>query len=82
MLSAYIPLLEVLSPYRKMGIGGELVGRMLRKLDGLYMVDVTCHPDLRPFYSGFGMREATSMVIRDYDRQPEVSYNAPYFERR
>ena len=70
VLSPYVPLLEVLSPYRKAGIGGELVGRMLHKLNGLYMVDVTCHPDLKSFYSRFGMREATSVVIRDYDRQP------------
>lgn len=70
VLSAYIPFLEVLPTYQGMGIGSELVRRMLGKLEGLYMIDLTCRPDLQPFYANFGMRSATSMVIRDYNRQP------------
>src|SRR2546421_8095054 len=49
VLSAYIPLLEVLSEYQGRGIGSELVRRMLEKLRGLYIVDLVCDPQLQGF---------------------------------
>jgi ribosomal protein S18 acetylase RimI-like enzyme len=55
MLSAYIPLLEVLPAYRGQGVGTELVRRLLGRLSGLYMVDVSCDAELEPFYRRFGM---------------------------
>ena len=69
VLSAYIPLLEVLPEYRGRGIGGELVRRMLAKLDGLYMIDLLCDADLQPWYTLHGMRPATGMMVRAYERQ-------------
>ena len=72
ILSAYIPLLEVLPSYQGRGIGRELVRQILDRLDGLYMVDLACDPELASFYSGFGMRPAHAMVIRRYDRQSGV----------
>lgn len=69
VLSAYLPLLEVLPGYRGGGIGGELVRRMLAKLDDLYMVDLTCDPDVQTFYALFGMEPATGMMVRRYERQ-------------
>jgi hypothetical protein len=66
MLSAYIPLLEVLPAYR---IGSALVRRMLERLRHLYMVDLLCNPDLQGFYSRQGMRPASGMLTRNYDRQ-------------
>ncbi|HEY7834916.1 MAG TPA: GNAT family N-acetyltransferase [Ktedonobacterales bacterium] len=69
VLSAYIPLLEVLPAYQRQGIGGELVQRMLAKLEGLYMVDLLCEPDLQPFYARFGLHPASGMLRRDYARQ-------------
>lgn len=69
VLSAYIPLLEVLPEYRGRGIGSELVRRMLEKLDGFYMVDLVCDHELRPFYERFGMRAGTGMMLRNFDRQ-------------
>ena len=42
VLSAYIPLLEVLPEYQDRGIGSELMRRILEQLDDLYMVDVLC----------------------------------------
>ncbi|RIK35923.1 MAG: GNAT family N-acetyltransferase [Chloroflexi bacterium] len=69
VLAAYIPLLEVLPAYRVQGIGSELVRRMLDQLSHLYMVDLLCDPELQPFYARHGMRPATGMLMRNYDRQ-------------
>jgi ribosomal protein S18 acetylase RimI-like enzyme len=59
VLSAYIPLLEVLPEYQGRGIGTELMRRMLARLEGLYMVDLSCDAPLEPFYVrlGFGRLE-------------------------
>lgn len=69
VLSAYIPLLEVLQPYQGQNIGSELVRRMLDKLQHLYMIDLLCDADVQPFYERLGMRPATGMLTRNYDRQ-------------
>ena len=57
VLSAYIPLLEVLPEYQGQGIGTELIRRLLVRLDALYMVDLSCDASLEPFYGrlGFGV---------------------------
>ncbi len=67
VLSAYIPLLEVLPAYKGQGIGSELVRRMLEKLNHLYMIDLICDADLQPFYERFGMIRFTGMIKRNYD---------------
>lgn len=69
VLSAYIPLLEVLPDYQKQGIGAELVTRMLELLEDFYMVDLLCDADLQPFYQQFGMEPAQGMRIRNYSKQ-------------
>lgn len=69
VLSAYIPHLEVLPPYRGQGIGSELVRQMLGRLRQLYMVDLICDSELQPFYARLGMRPWIGMVVRNYDRQ-------------
>lgn len=69
VLSAYIPLLEVLPAYRGRGIGSALVRRMLDKLSGLYAVDLLCDVGLQPFYARLGMKAASGMMVRNYDRQ-------------
>ncbi|MFB6285405.1 MAG: GNAT family N-acetyltransferase [Candidatus Bipolaricaulia bacterium] len=69
VLSAYIPLLEVLEPYQGQGIGSELVRRMLDQLEGLYMIDVMCDPELEPFYARFGFTPGFGMMVRNYRRQ-------------
>lgn len=56
VLSAYIPLLEVLPEYQGRGIGTQLMRRMLDKLGGLYMVDLCCDAALEPFYRRLGLR--------------------------
>jgi len=67
--AAYIPHLEVLPTYQGKGIGSELVKRMFDALRHIYMIDLTCDPDLQPFYERFGMRPYTAMLTRNYDRQ-------------
>lgn len=54
VLSAYIPLLEVLPEHRGRGIGIELARRMRDRLAGLYMVDLLCDDDVAPFYERVG----------------------------
>lgn len=69
VLSAYIPLLEVLPAYQGRGTGSELARRMLERLAHLYMVDLLCDADLQPFYERLGMRRARGMMLRNYRRQ-------------
>jgi ribosomal protein S18 acetylase RimI-like enzyme len=56
VLSAFIPLLEVLPEYQHQGIGTELVRRLLTRLDTLYMVDLCCDAGLEAFYTRFGFQ--------------------------
>ncbi|MFJ7669147.1 GNAT family N-acetyltransferase [Lysinibacillus sp. NPDC097195] len=69
VLSAYIPLLEVLPQYKNKGIGKELVNRMLQELDDIYMIDLCCDDDLIPYYEQFGMTKTNGMVYRNYKMQ-------------
>lgn len=69
VLSAYIPLLEVLPAWRGQGIGSELTRRMLAQVAHLYMVDVICDADVQPFYERLGMMPYTSMIARNYAQQ-------------
>lgn len=69
VLSAYIPLLEVLPQYQGKGIGAKLVKRMLQSLNGFYIIDLLCDPELQAFYEHLGMRKASGMQIRNYSRQ-------------
>jgi ribosomal protein S18 acetylase RimI-like enzyme len=65
VLSAFIPLLEVLPDYQGRGIGSELARRMLERLGDLYMVDLLCDPDLVPFYTRLGMTALHGMGKRN-----------------
>ena len=69
VLSAYIPLLEVLPQYKKQGIGRKLVDKLKDELKHLYMVDLLCDKDLIPFYENLGMTKASGACLRNYDRQ-------------
>jgi ribosomal protein S18 acetylase RimI-like enzyme len=69
ILSAYIPLLEVLPAYQGRGIGKELLRRMLEKLQNLYMVDVLCDAEMQSFYAAAGMQPGIGMMLRNYGRQ-------------
>lgn len=69
VLSAYIPLLEVLPEYKNQLIGSRLVQRMLQRLEGLYMIDLLCDAEVQQFYEKHGMRRSTGMSIRRYSNQ-------------
>ena len=67
VLSAYVPLLEVLPEYQGRGIGGELVRRALDLVRDRYMVDTCCDEELVAFYERFGMQRVVGMVLRNRD---------------
>jgi ribosomal protein S18 acetylase RimI-like enzyme len=64
VLSAFIPLLEVVPAYQGQGIGQRLMREILARLAHLPNVDLGCDSDLVPFYERFGMRSGTSMMLR------------------
>ena len=66
LLAAYIPLVEVLPGWHERGIGTELMNVLLDQLKGLYMVDLACDDDVKPFYEKLGMTAATAMIRRNY----------------
>lgn len=69
VLTAYIPLLEVLPPYKNKGIGTELFKRMKETLKKYYMVDLLCDEKLVDFYKNLGMFRTQGMMIRNFDGQ-------------
>lgn len=69
ILSAYIPLLEVLPNYQGQGIGSQLTQLMFKDLEHLYMIDLLCDEDIMPFYDHLNMFRAKGMCLRNYHRQ-------------
>ncbi len=68
-MSAYISQLEVLPEQRGNGIGSALVRAMMERLDGIYMVDLICDPDVQPFYEALGLERWSGMIRRNYGAQ-------------
>ncbi len=64
VLTAFIPWLEVLPGYQGQGIGGELMRRILDGTELFYSVDLVCDAALVPYYERFGMRGASSALLR------------------
>ena len=69
VLSAYIPLLEVLAEYQNQGIGCQLVKKMFKELDDFYMIDLLCDEELQLYYEKQGMFKSQGMMIRNYNYQ-------------
>lgn len=69
ILSAYIPLLEVLPEWQGRGIGRSLIDRLTGALDHIYMVDLVCDPELEAFYQALGFQRLAGMVKRNYAHQ-------------
>jgi GNAT superfamily N-acetyltransferase len=69
VLSAYIPLLEVLPDWQGQGLGKALIESLLGDLDDLYMIDIVCDESLTPFYEDLGFVALTGMARRNYIAQ-------------
>ncbi len=69
VLSAYIPFLEVVPSYQNQGIGHELVNKMLKQLEHLYMIDLVCDTELAGFYAEAGLVSWHAMIKRHYANQ-------------
>lgn len=72
--SSFLSFLEVLPAHRGSGVGTELVRRILARLAELdggrgVNVDLSCDPDLVPFYEHVGMRRGTAMWLRPRRRE-------------
>ena len=65
ILSAFIPLIEVLPEHQHKGIGTELMKLILERLENFYMVDLCCDDSLEKFYSRFGFLSCSGMVKRE-----------------
>lgn len=63
---AFIPMLEVLPVYQHRGIGTKLMESLLKGLEHIACIDLTCDPNLQPFYEKFKMLRSHGMVIRRY----------------
>lgn len=73
VMSAYIDLLEVVPAYREKGIGSELMRRILKKLEPMYMIDLVCDEKMVPYYERFGMKKSTGMIIRNmHDKVSDI----------
>ena len=75
VLTAFIPLLEVLPDYQGQGIGAELTKPMLQSLKHLYSVDLICDESVQAFYEKLGMRPFSGMIWRNYENQGGVPPN-------
>ncbi|MCF7920459.1 MAG: GNAT family N-acetyltransferase [Candidatus Cloacimonetes bacterium] len=69
VISAYIPLLEILPEYKNQGIGSELLHRMLEQLNDVYMIDIVCDEQLAGFYEKQGFSKLTGMAKRNRGKQ-------------
>ena len=62
---AFIPLLEVLSEYRRNGIGTELVKHMVQSLDKMYAIDIVCDESVASFYQKIGFNKCVGLIKRN-----------------
>lgn len=70
VLSAYIPLLEVLAEHRGRGVGGLLTRLMLADLSDLYMIDLVCDEELQPFDAARASLQPVPCPVRRYGQIP------------
>lgn len=65
VLNASIPWLEVHPDYQGRGIGKELVTRMVKELDGMYAIDLSCDTELLAYYENLGFTTGASAFLRN-----------------
>lgn len=64
---AYVPFVEVHPDHRRRGIGTDVMRVLLSELDGLHGVDLSCDPELVPFYERVGLEPVVAMIRRNND---------------
>lgn len=64
--AAFVSLLEVLPGVQGRGVGSALLNRVLERFAHLPALDLTCNPDLQPFYARFGLQPSVGMIRRTY----------------
>jgi len=69
ILSAYIPLLEVLPEYQGRGIGKMLIQLMLDETKDFYMIDIAHDDDKTGFYAQFRPHKGILSFFRNYHAQ-------------
>ncbi|MCE1245221.1 MAG: GNAT family N-acetyltransferase [Firmicutes bacterium] len=69
ILTAYIPLLEVLPEYQNQGIGAKLMRMVFEKYHHLYKVDLCCDLEMQEYYSRFEMIKIHGMSRIKYQHQ-------------
>ncbi|MDA1280605.1 MAG: GNAT family N-acetyltransferase [Chloroflexi bacterium] len=69
VMSAFIPHLEAVPDFQGRGIGTELTRLLLLKLGTCYSIDLSCDPELVPFYERLGMRGHSGALIRNFENQ-------------
>jgi len=69
LLSAFIPLLEVLPEHQGRGIGSQLIQRLLDELGPLYAVDAVCDPPTATLYENLGFTRLCGMARRELSLQ-------------
>ena len=77
ILTAFIPLLEVLPEYQGHGLGREVMERLLTQLQDFYAVDLSCDEPLIPFYGQLGFTPGTAMAKRDYPAPINTAKSEP-----
>ena len=64
--SAFVSMFEVLPSYRGQGVGKQLADKLFDALRTFRSIDLTCAPELRPYYEKFGMKPTTGMARRTW----------------
>jgi hypothetical protein len=59
-------MFEVLPSHRRRGIGKQMAEKLFDDLRHFSSIDLTCAPELRPYYETFGMQPTTGMAFRNY----------------
>lgn len=62
----FISMLEVLTENQHKGIVSSLFKMMLKLLEGIACIDLTCDIQMQGFYEQFGMLKSHGMIFRRY----------------
>lgn len=76
--AASITLLEVHRDHQRTGIGTALMTSILERLEGCYMIDLTCDAEVVPFYERLGGTSLAAIAWRDRSSvDPAIAAQVP-----